>query len=99
MKIKLYFSKITVTIVTIILCTGSAAAQNTTGKISGVVKNSNGDLVHLANIAISGLNKVTGTDDSGAYSFENVKPGTYTLKVTFIGTKGATKKVTVTLGE
>ncbi|MGZ3767225.1 MAG: TonB-dependent receptor plug domain-containing protein, partial [Mucilaginibacter sp.] len=99
MKAKLYLSKIIVTFSAIVLCTLSATAQNTTGKISGVVKNSNGDLAHLANVTISGSNIITGTDENGAYSFENIKPGTYALKVTFVGTKGAVKKVIVTAGE
>ncbi|MGZ3999458.1 MAG: hypothetical protein ACXVIY_02460, partial [Mucilaginibacter sp.] len=69
MKAKLYLPKIIVTFAIIILCIVSATAQNTTGKISGVVKNSNGDLAHLANVTISGTNIITGTDENGAYSF------------------------------
>lgn len=99
MKAKFYSSKIVFIFLITCLSITSASAQNNTGTISGIVKTTRGDLVHLASITISGLNKVTGTDENGAYLFENIKPGTYSLKVTFIGTKGAVKKVTVIAGE
>jgi iron complex outermembrane receptor protein len=65
------------------------------GKISGFVKTSDGKPASLVNVALKGLNKSTVTIDDGSFTFFNIKPGTYTLVISFIGTKSAEQAVTV----
>lgn len=65
------------------------------GKIAGFVKTSDGKPASSVNVAIKGLNKSTATIDDGSFNFFNIKPGTYTLITTYIGTKSEEQSVTV----
>ena len=70
-------------------------AQNST--IRGVVADSlNGNLLIGANVSIDGTSLGMATDNKGSYSISNVNPGTYTLKVSYIGYETANKEFTVT---
>ena len=61
-----------------------AAAQN--GKISGTVTESaTGDALPGVNVVIEGTTTGTTTGVDGFFSILNVRPGTYTLRATFIG--------------
>ncbi|MDO5970888.1 TonB-dependent receptor [Flavivirga aquimarina] len=55
------------------------------GNIKGKVINKKGKGIVNANITIEKTNKGTMTNSSGDYTIENIKPGVYTLKITFIG--------------
>ena len=57
------------------------------GKISGNVLSEQGKEIAGANISLEKTNKGTMTNNSGAYIIEKVKPGSYTLRVTFVGYK------------
>ncbi len=58
----------------------------TTGKVAGVVKdNSTGEPLPGANVVIEGTSMGGATDIDGNYFIINVPPGTYQLRVTFIG--------------
>ena len=69
-----------------------------TGIIKGVVKDRNGVPIHYAVIEIFGTNFTTKTDDKGAYIFENVPVGSYTIKVSKDG-KSIMKPVSVVEGK
>jgi len=70
-------------------------AQNST--VRGVVADSlNGNLLIGANVSINGTSLGMATDNKGSYSISNVNPGTYTLKVSYIGYETAEKEFTVT---
>lgn len=72
-------------VVMILLWVGFSFAA-TTGKIAGVVKDAaSGEALPGANIVIEGSSMGASTDINGNYFILNVPPGSYTLRVTFIG--------------
>lgn len=77
--------------------TCQAIAQ--TGSISGKVTNNNGEPVPTANVLLTEINQGTATNLPGEYSIENVEPGTYTLRVTFVGYKDFTTQITINPGQ
>ena len=76
-------------ILCLIIPTSVALAQ--TGKIAGrVIDGTGGDGLPGVNVVIDGTSVGAVTDAEGYYSIINVRPGNYTLRVSFIGytTKG-----------
>ena len=71
----------------------AAMAQSTSGSVRGTVVDSTGAAVPSASATISsveqGSHVTVTTDSSGAFSFENLKPGTYSLTVAHEGFAGA----------
>ncbi len=65
------------------------------GKISGTVKTSDGQPAAFVTVSIKELNRATSTADDGNYTISNIRPGTYTLVVSFVGTQSQEKPVTV----
>ncbi len=79
MKLKIAFISL------IILLSNWGYAQET-GSIKGVVKDaSSGETLIGATIIIVGTYKATSTDFVGGYELENIKPGDYSIKFTYIG--------------
>ncbi|HJP63569.1 MAG TPA: TonB-dependent receptor, partial [Mucilaginibacter sp.] len=72
-----------------------ASAQTSGSKITGLIKTSDGKPVSSATVTIKELNLSTGTDENGTFSLGHVGAGTYTLKVTCVGTTGDERMVTV----
>ncbi|MES2277968.1 MAG: TonB-dependent receptor [Bacteroidota bacterium] len=94
-----YFNKINLALLLALLLNTVAFGQSTTGKIAGTVKTTDGKPAPVVTVTVVELNKATTTNENGTYLFQNIKAGSYTLKVTFIGTKGGQKQVTVTAGK
>ncbi len=70
------------------------------GKISGkVYDGTSGSPLPDAVIKVDGLNKGTASDLDGAYSFENIKAGEYSVKASYVGYVSQSVKVNVTAGE
>lgn len=65
------------------------------GKISGTVKTSDGQPAAFVTVSIKELNRATSTADDGSYIISNIRPGTYTLVVSFVGTQSQEKQITV----
>jgi iron complex outermembrane receptor protein len=65
------------------------------GKISGTVKTSDGQPAAFVTVSIKELNRATSTADDGTYTISNIKPGNYTLLVSFVGAQVQEKPVTV----
>ena len=66
----------------------SLSLAQTTGKISGVVKDADtNDPLIAANVIVQGTAFGAATDLDGSYYIINIKPGTYTLVVDMIGYK------------
>ena len=61
----------------------SAAAQN--GSIRGKVFDNTGEPLPFANVIIDRINKGTACDLDGIFEMKDVPPGTYQLKITFVG--------------
>nr|WP_294944708.1 TonB-dependent receptor [uncultured Mucilaginibacter sp.] len=69
------------------------------GKISGHVTTSDGKPASFVTVTINGLNKSTMTADDGSFLFNNIKPGGYTLRVSYTGAKTDEKTVTVSANQ
>lgn len=67
-----------------------------TGSITGTVTNEEGEPIPTANVLLVEISRGAATTLAGEYTIENVEPGTYTLKVTFVGYTDYTGQVTIT---
>lgn len=59
----------------------------TTGKIAGTITDENGEPLPGVNVILVETNQGNSTNGNGEYFILNIKPGTYTLLVSFIGFK------------
>src|SRR5271166_5103025 len=75
-------------------------AQETTGGLTGAIKDPTGAVVSGAHVVVTGTslvgNKEQNTDAAGYYRFSNLPPGTYAISVTAKGFK-TTKREGLTL--
>ena len=64
-----------------------AAGQSTssTGTINGTVKDSTGALLQGAQIILTPSGATVASDSQGDFSVRNVRPGTYTATITYVG--------------
>ena len=67
-------------------------AQN----ISGTVKNDKNNIIPGAIISLKPENRNISSDKNGNFTFKNLKKGTYSLKISFIGYETVVKKITLT---
>lgn len=81
-----------------VLATFTGWAQST-GSISGTVKTSDGSPAEYVNVGIEGTSRGTSADRNGNFEIKNLKPGTYTLLVSFIGLESQRRSVEVIAGE
>src|SRR5699024_8559158 len=56
-----------------------------TGSIKGVVTNEQGEPVPTANVLLVEVSRGAATNLQGEYAIPNVQPGTYTLRISYIG--------------
>ena len=86
-------------VVALVCLTHGLAAQGTTGQISGVVKDEQGQGV--AAVRITATNKATGatrsttTNATGAYTLAGLTPGAHTVTAAFIGFKRISRELQV----
>ena len=79
-----FLNGLTALAVVVLFC--ATAFAGTTGKITGVVTDSqSGDPLPNASVAVLETDLGTVSDEDGKFFILNVSPGTYTLKVTYIG--------------
>jgi iron complex outermembrane receptor protein len=76
-----------------------AMAQSNHGKINGKITTSDGKPGAYVSVGLKGSSKGTVSDDNGHYTIDGIKPGTYTLKVTYIGLAPQEQTATVTAGQ
>jgi iron complex outermembrane recepter protein len=69
------------------------------GKISGTVKTSDGQPAAFVTVSIKELNRATSTSDDGSYIISNIRPGSYTLVISFVGTQSQEKLVTALISK
>jgi iron complex outermembrane receptor protein len=69
------------------------------GNIRGHVKTNDGLPASYVSVGIKDSHKGTTTDDNGEYILTNIKPGTYTIKVSYVGLQTQEKAVEVTSGK
>ena len=83
----------------ITLTPGLLWAQSATGTISGkVVDGKTGEPLWSANVLLKGTGLGAPSDAKGSYVISNVPPGTYTLRVSYIGYRESEVEVTVDRG-
>ncbi|OCX52570.1 TonB-dependent receptor [Mucilaginibacter sp. PPCGB 2223] len=100
MKTKLpYLLKTTLLLMLVLANSILMAAEFSGGNIKGHVTTSDGKPAEFVTVSIKELNKATRSDEQGEYSLQNIKAGTYLLKVSFIGLEPQEKTVTVTSGK
>lgn len=80
----------------LVALTALGYAQN--GSVSGKISTSDGKPAEFVNVGLVGTSIGTNTNDSGRYELNNIKPGTYTLLVSFTGIKPTEQVITVTAG-
>jgi len=80
------------------LIVASVSAQTKSGSIAGTVKTSDGKPAAYVSVGLKQTSKGTTSNENGRYELRNVKPGTYTLSVTFIGLMPQEQVVTVNEG-
>lgn len=82
---------------------GTAAAQQTTGSVSGAVFDQTGAVLQNITVRISGENmpagRTTTTSDAGLYNFPLLLPGKYTVEAEKEGLGKASREVEVQLGK
>ena len=66
------------------------------GSLSGVVKDDQGTPLAGANVYLAGTELGSATDANGKYKIANVKPGNYTLVISYLGYNTEKFKVNVT---
>lgn len=81
-----FFSKLILSFIVLISLSFSVSAQ-VSGKLTGTVKDNNGEPLVGANVIIEGTTLGAATDFDGRYTILNVRAGTYTVKFGYLGYK------------
>ena len=74
-------------------------AQNDKGSVAGHVTDSSGGTLQGAEIELQPTGRIVASNQQGAYFFNNLAPGTYTITITYVGFSLFTKVVNVTAGQ
>ena len=81
----------------IFICITTALINAQSATIKGVVSDSvNSNALIGANVIIEGTSLGMATDNDGEYNISNVSPGTYNIKVSYIGYETAERELIVT---
>ncbi len=67
--------------------------------LTGQVNDENGQPLAGANVLVAETQQGDATDEKGVYRIEGLKPGSYTLRVTYIGYETASLKIAVAKGQ
>ncbi len=75
-------------------------AQGAPATIKGIVKDGeSGEMLDYANVLLAGTTRGTMSLGGGSFYFKNLAPGTYTVKVLYLGYAPVEQTVTLTAGE
>lgn len=77
----------------------SAVYAQNTGKIIGTIKTSDGKPAGYVSVGLKNAGKTAVTDEDGAFSIKNVKPGSYMIKISAVGIASQEKSVSVVAGQ
>lgn len=78
---------------------GDKGTNSATGSITGTVKDATGSVLQGAQIVLQPSSARVVSDTQGAFSIPNVKPGNYTLTVSYVGFKDSSSAVVVSAGQ
>jgi hypothetical protein len=73
--------------------------EEKTGSIQGLIKDDTGERLIGANIMLKELGIGCAADSRGFYFIKNIKPGTYTAEVSYVGYEKQVQKIRVRAGE
>lgn len=79
----------------LILLLGSTGLWAQSGRIQGIISSSDGKPSQQVTVTVKGRSNGATSDESGLYTIEKIKAGTYTLRVSFIGLKTQERQVEV----
>lgn len=96
MKHRRLLNKLLLLSVTFLLSFYSFAADEYNGRIKGAVKTIDGEVAAWVTVSIKNTEIATITDQYGEFSFRNLKPGNYTLVISFAGAEKVEKTIEVT---
>ncbi|PSL46264.1 iron complex outermembrane receptor protein [Chitinophaga niastensis] len=91
---KYYSLKNLYLIISLVLINLTVLAQN--GTIKGKINSADGQPAAFVTIGLKDTKKGTLTNEDGQFALKNVKPGAYTLVISYTGTKTLHNQVTVT---
>ncbi|MFC1785173.1 TonB-dependent receptor [Candidatus Neomarinimicrobiota bacterium] len=98
MKNRYYFSIVIVMLLVAIICPGLLIAQSN-GQVSGAVyESSTGSVLPGANIVIEGTSRGDAADRNGFFLVSNLSPGTYTVRVAFLGYEDGVQEIQIESG-
>jgi len=86
-----------ITIALISISTLLTAQKN--GEVQGHIIDEAGEAVAFANVQLMGTSIGTISDEEGFYSIKNAPPGSYTLRVSYVGYSKGEASVQITAGE
>jgi hypothetical protein len=70
-----------------------------TGGIKGFIKDESGELLICANVMLDEIKIGCASDTKGYYLIKNIKPGEYTLEISYIGYEKFRQKIKIKAGE
>lgn len=79
--------------------TTMTAFGQATGSIQGIIKTSDGSAGEYVNVTLEGTSKGTIADRNGYFEIKNVRPGSYSLLVSYIGLETQKQQIEVTAGQ
>ncbi len=76
-----------------------AAQAQATGSLSGTVVRADTEApLPGANVVLLNTNRGTATDNEGAFSIQDIEPGTYTVRASAVGYEAAEQAITIEAG-
>ncbi|MFC1786342.1 TonB-dependent receptor [Candidatus Neomarinimicrobiota bacterium] len=98
MKNRYYLSIVIAMLLIAIICPGTLIAQSN-GQVSGAVyESSTGSVLPGANIVIEGTSRGDAADRNGFFLVSNLSPGTYTVRVAFLGYEDGVQEIQIEPG-
>jgi len=77
----------------------SKRVDEKTGGIKGCIKDESGEVLICANVMLDEIKIGCASDTKGYYLVKNIKPGDYTIEVSFIGYEKFRQKIKIKAGE
>lgn len=93
------FTKILSVITISIFLLGNVQAQTKLGTISGTIKTSDGNPAENVSLLLKEINKGAISLENGNYAIKGLKPGSYTLIISYIGLQTQEKNISIVAGE
>mgnify|MGYP006284520405 CR=1 FL=1 len=93
-----YFSTVFLAGLAWVLFAGGLALAQQPATLSGTVEDTNGSPLPGANVVLQDTDYGTAAGADGSYSIEDITPGTYTVRVSFVGYEVIEQEITLSAG-